>query len=92
MGRTNATYRMILRDIEQRWGTYRRALRKPDQPHYDRLLEHAREHADAASYRNHEEPLFAILLSIALEHEKALASLGDRVATLEARLDEQAES
>jgi hypothetical protein len=81
MGRTNATYRDLLTGIEERWQPYRRALRRRNQPHFDRLFEHARSHADAGGYLNHDEPLFPILISILLEQER-------RLRELEAELDD----
>lgn len=81
MGRTNATFRHLLQGIRERWRGYRRALRARDQPHYDRLFEHADAHADASGYRNPEDPMDAVLLSMLLEHEKRLAELEEGVAT-----------
>lgn len=75
MGRTNPTYRDTLRGLEERWTPYRRALRRRDQPHFDRLFEHGRAHADAAGQLNHAEPLFPLLVSIVLEQERRLAAL-----------------
>lgn len=80
MGRTNPTFRNALRGLENCWAAYRRGLRRPDQPHFDRLFEHARTHADASGYLNHPEPMYPLLVSIALEQEV-------RIAELEARLD-----
>lgn len=86
MGRTNPTYRLVLRSLEDHWAAYRRALRYDDQPHFDRLFEHARDHADAAGYLNHDDPLAPAFLSIMLEHERHLARLTTRIQDLEARL------
>ncbi|MFB6124921.1 MAG: hypothetical protein ABEJ59_03080 [Halanaeroarchaeum sp.] len=83
MGRTNPTYRDLLGSVEDRWGTYRRALRRDDKPHFDRLFVHARAHADASGLQNHEDPMATVLLSVALEQEKALVALEERVADLE---------
>jgi hypothetical protein len=80
VGRTNATFRNLLQGIRERWRDYRRGLRARDQPHFDRLFEHADAHADAASYRNPEDPMDAVLLSMLLEHEKRLAALEDGMA------------
>lgn len=80
MGRTNATFRHLLEGIRERWRDYRRALRARDQPHYDRLFEHADAHADASGYRNPEDPMDAVLLSMLLEHEKRLAALEEQGA------------
>lgn len=82
MGRTNPTYRDVLRALENQWAAYRRGLRRDDQHRFDRLFEHARAHADASGYLNHTEPFYPVLISIALEHEK-------RLDALERRLDEQ---
>lgn len=83
MGRTNPTFRMLLSATADRWGAYRRALRRRDQPHFDRLVEHAHAHADAAGYLNADDPTVPILLSMLLEHQKRLAALEDRIAALE---------
>lgn len=86
MGRTNPTFRNVLTALKRRWATYRRALRRQDVPHFDRLFEHADEHADAAGYLNPEEPMHAILLSMLLEHEKQLAELADAEAGADNRV------
>lgn len=83
MGRTNPTFRDLLRATEERWQPYRRALRAPDQPRFDRLFEDARAHADAAGYQNHEEPLFPVVVSVLLEQQRRIDELRDRVNTLE---------
>ncbi|MFB6114321.1 MAG: hypothetical protein ABEJ58_09510 [Halodesulfurarchaeum sp.] len=88
MGRTNATYRDLLRALENRWQDYRRALRREDTEHFDQLFTHARNHADASGLRNHEEPMVPVLVSIALAQEKRLASLDDRIDELEAQIDD----
>ncbi|MYL17208.1 hypothetical protein GLW36_11190 [Halorubrum terrestre] len=89
MGRTNPTYRDALRAIEERWAEFRRALRRRDQPHFDRLFKYAREHADASGLLNHQNPLLPALLSIDLEQEAKLEDHEERLEALEHRLDEQ---
>jgi len=84
MGRTNPTYRDALRAIETRWAEFRRALRRRDQPRYDRLFEYAREHADASGLLNHQNPVLPALLSIDLEQEARLDDLEQRLEELEA--------
>ena len=81
MGRTNPTYRDLLRGIEDRWADYRHALRYDDQERFDQLIVYAGEHADAASHLNHRSALIPMLVSIDLEQEA-------RIDDLEARLDE----
>ena len=75
MGRTNPTYRDTLTAVEARWSPYRRALRRRDQPPLDRVFGHGRAHADAAGQLNHPEPLFPLLVSTLVEHERRIAEL-----------------
>ena len=81
MGRTNPTFRDVLRAIEDRWQPFRRALRYEDQERFDRLLTHARNHADAAGHLNHQSPVIPVLVAIALAQER-------RLDELEAQIDE----
>lgn len=83
MGRTNPTFRDTLRALEDRWRPFRRALRYEDQERFDRLLAHARAHADAAGNLNHRSSVVPVLVAIALAQER-------RLDALEARLDERA--
>jgi hypothetical protein len=87
MGRTNPTYRDALRAIEDRWANFRRALRRRDQPRFDRLFEYAREHADASGLLNHETPLLPALFGIDLEQEARLDDHEERLEALEQALD-----
>jgi hypothetical protein len=89
MGRTNPTYRDALRAIEERWATFRRALRRRDQPHFDQLFEYAREHADASGLLNHQNPLLPALLSIDLEQEARLEEHDERLEELERALEDR---
>jgi len=91
MGRTNPTFRDRLRGLEREFADYRRALRRRDRPHFDRLFEHARDHADACGYLNHDAPLVPVLFSIALEQEARLAALDARLDALEHEVEIEAE-
>lgn len=73
MGRTNPTYRDLVRRYEETLQPYRRGLRVEDQAHFDRLFDRARQHADAAAYQNAADPETILLLSMLLAHERALA-------------------
>lgn len=84
MGRTNPTYRDALRRLEERWQPYRRALRRQHQEHFDALLAHARDHADAGHMQNPIDPELGILVSICLAQQRELAELQERVEALEA--------
>ena len=82
MGRTNPTFRNVLEAVKGRWADYRRALRRRDQPHFDRLFEHADAHADASGYLNPDDPMNPILVSMLLEHERRVAALEAEVEAL----------
>ncbi|MDY6818578.1 MAG: hypothetical protein SVG88_07950 [Halobacteriales archaeon] len=83
MGRTVPTFRDRLRRFEREWQPYRRGLRRCHQPDFDRLLEHARQHADAAGQQNPRPPEWGIVLSILLAQEIELRQLRERIDTLE---------
>ena len=87
MGRTNATVRDLLRHTEREWQDFRRALRRRDQAHFDRLFEYARDHADAAGALNPTDPVPAIVLSIVLAQERERAALEEQVEEQAERLD-----
>lgn len=80
MGRSNPTHRDSLRHLESQWGDYRRALRRRDQEHFDRLWEHAATYADAAGYQNRERTLDLVLVSILLAQERRIAALEAELA------------
>ena len=88
MGRTNPTYRDALRAVEERWADFRRALRRRDQPRFDRLFAYAREHADASGLLNHRNPLLPALLSVDLEQERRLDGHEERLRIHDERLEE----
>ena len=75
MGRTNPTFRNVLRRLESEWQDYRRALRIDDKEHFDRIFEKADRKADAAGYMNPQDPFKAFLLSVILEQEKELQNI-----------------
>ncbi|RBI58575.1 hypothetical protein DMJ13_25935 [halophilic archaeon] len=83
MGRTNPTYRELVRAMEDRWADYRRALRHEDQAAFDRLFEHTRGYADAGGMQNHQPVEIAILMSIMLAHQRQLDDLEERLDALE---------
>jgi hypothetical protein len=84
LGRTNPTFRNILEALKSRWSDYRRALRRQDQPHFDRLFEYADAHADEAGYLNTDDPMDPVLFAMLLEQQKRIAELESRVSELEA--------
>ncbi|KZN23262.1 hypothetical protein A4G99_14555 [Haladaptatus sp. R4] len=89
MGRTNSTYRELLRATESRWGDYRRALRRADQGVFDRLFEYSRAHADASGFLNHQLVEIPALVSMLIEQQKRLDDLEDRLAHVEDALNDR---
>ena len=79
MGRSKPTFRNYLDRLEGDWAPYRRTLRRRDQPHFDRLFERAREHADAAGQLDPADPRLTVLFSMLLSHERELAELRERL-------------
>lgn len=79
MGRTVPTFRQLVERAGERWTKFRRALRKEDREHFDRLFLSVRQYTQAATYQCHDNPMEAILLSIALDQEKRLAALEHRI-------------
>lgn len=75
MGRTVPTFVQLVEQTAQRWTKFRRALRQEDQKHFDRLFLRVRCYTQAATYQCDDNPMEAILLSIALDQEKRLSAL-----------------
>jgi hypothetical protein len=75
MGRTVPTFRQLIDDAIARWAKFRRALRREDQEYFDRLFRRVRSYTQAATYQASDNPMEAILLSIALDQEKRLDAL-----------------
>ena len=83
MGRTVLPFSRVLEQEVQEWRKFRRGLRKGDQQFLDRLFEEARLHVQAGVYASRPLPFETILVSILLEHEKALVELRSRLKALE---------
>jgi hypothetical protein len=83
MGRTVPTFRQLIDDAIARWSKFRRALRREDQEYFDRLFRRVRSYTQAATYQASDNPMEAILLSIALDQEKRLDALERAAQPLE---------
>jgi hypothetical protein len=92
MGRTVLPYSQVWEEERQRWLKFRRALRKEDQLHLDRLFELARLHLQAGVYASQPWPLESMLLSMLLEHEKTMRLLEERLRSLEECHSERSEA
>ncbi|MCJ7819417.1 MAG: hypothetical protein MUP25_06315 [Syntrophales bacterium] len=88
MGRTVLPYSQVWEAERQRWQKFRRALRREDQAHLDRLFESARLHLQAGVYASNPCPLESMLLSMLLEHQRALSVLEEQFKRLEQLLRE----
>jgi hypothetical protein len=75
MGRTVPTFRQLVEAATQHWAEFRRALRREDQEHFDRLFLRVRLYTQAATYQCNDDPMEAILLAIALDQEKRLHAI-----------------
>jgi hypothetical protein len=88
MGRTVLPFSQILEQEIQEWRKFRRGLRKEDQQFLDRLFQEARLHVQAGVYASRPWPFETILVSILLEHEKALLELRSKLRALERQTSE----
>ncbi len=86
MGRTVLPFSQVLEQEVQQWRKFRRGLRKEDQEFLDRLFEEARLHIQAGVYASRPWPFETILISILIEHEKALFELRKMLRDLEEKL------
>ena len=75
MGRTVPTFRQRIEEAIRHWAKFRRALRREDQPYFDRLFLCVRSYTQAATYQSSDNTMEAIFLSIALDQEKRIAAL-----------------
>ncbi|MDA2917239.1 hypothetical protein MYX64_10430 [Nitrospinae bacterium AH_259_B05_G02_I21] len=83
MGRTALSATQVVLREQANWSKFRRVLRKEDQEALDELFEAARYHAAALSYASKPTPLEPILISMLVEHHKAIRALETRVKKLE---------
>ena len=75
MGRTVPTFRYVIESFGWEWHDFKRALRGMDQDAFDRLMNHARNHAAAGTNSVNPNPFEPIVMSILVEHEKTLTEL-----------------
>jgi len=83
MGRTVLPFSQVLEQEIQEWRKFRRGLRREDQQFLDRLFEEARLHVQAGVYASRPWPFETILVSVLIEHEKALVELRSKLKALE---------
>lgn len=84
MGRTITSIVQAFHQERESWGKFRRALGRSDREAFDRLFQHARQHAAEASYVARPTPFEAVVMAVLLEQEKALQETRKRLERLEA--------
>jgi DNA-binding transcriptional regulator LsrR (DeoR family) len=84
MGRTVMSIVQAFHHERESWGKFRRALGRSDREAFDRLFQHARQHAAEASYAARPTPFETVVMAVLLEHEKALRDIRERLDKLEA--------
>jgi hypothetical protein len=75
MGRTVPTFRNIIELFGWEWTDFKRALRNIDREAFEDLINHARKHAAAGGNISNPNPFEPVVMSILVEHEKALNEL-----------------
>ena len=83
MGRTVLSATQVVLREQASWRKFRRVLRKEDQETLDALFRAARYHAAALSYVSKPTPLEPILISMLIEHQKAIQALEEKIRKLE---------
>jgi hypothetical protein len=79
----NLPFSQSLEHEVQAWEKFRRALRRDDQRFLDQLFEKARLHVQAGVDSSRPWPFETILISMLLEHEKALDELRSKLKAFE---------
>jgi hypothetical protein len=83
MERIDLPFNQALEKEIEEWKKFRRSLRKEDQQFLDRLFEKASLHVQAGVNASRPLPFETILISILLEHEKALDNLRSKLKVRE---------
>ena len=84
MGRTVVSIVQAFHHERESWAKFRRALERNDREAFDRLFQHARQHAAEAAYVARPTPFEAVVMAVLLEQEKALQEVRVRLEWLEA--------
>lgn len=79
MGRTLPTFNTYLEHEIAQWAPFRRALRRKDRESFDRLFALVKRHMAEAANAARPVPFDALVMSIVLEHQKAIESLRDKL-------------
>ena len=88
MGRTVPSFRPALEHEIESWKDFKRALRPDDKNVFNKLMNFARIHADAGSMSARPMLSEILFISFALEQEKKIDILEERIKELEEILKE----
>ena len=83
IGRTVPSFRPALEGEIESWKDFKRALRPEDQKIFNKLMNFARNHADAGSLSARPMLSEILFMSFAIEQEKKIKQLEERVRELE---------
>ncbi len=83
MGRTVPSFRPALEHEIESWKDFKRALRPEEQKIFNKLMNFARIHADAGSMSARPMLTEVLFISFALEQEKKIEMLEEKVKELE---------
>ena len=83
MGRTVPSFRPALEHEIESWRSFKRALRPEEQKIFNKLMNYARIHADAGSMSARPMLSEVLFISFAVEQEKRIEMLEERVKELE---------
>lgn len=83
MGRTNKTYRNHLDKFIENLKPFKKALRKRNKKHLEKLFAKAHQHASAAAYLNSPKPGTPAILSMLLGLQKEVDKLDSRLEKIE---------
>ena len=83
MGRTVPSFRPALEHEIESWKNFKRALRPEEQKIFNTLMNYARIHADAGSMSARPMLSEVLFISFAVEQEKKIEMLEERVKELE---------
>ena len=86
MGRTVPSFRPALEHEIESWKDFKRALRPEEQKIFDKLMNFARIHADAGSMSARPMLSEVLFISFAVEQEKKIEMLEEKVKELEERM------
>ncbi|MBD3197240.1 MAG: hypothetical protein GF317_19455 [Candidatus Lokiarchaeota archaeon] len=89
IGRTVPSFRPALEHEIESWKDFKRALRPKDQKIFDKLMNYARIHADAGSLGARPMLSEIFFMSFAIEQERKLTSLEEKLNKLENQIQEK---